>query len=385
MADPGRPRHRWPRPSRRACLAAAALLAAGAAAGLLADAALRASPAAAGGTVRVATAPVVRTDLTNTMQVSGALGYAGSYTITNELAGTAYTALPGAGQVVRRGQRIYEVDGGPVFLFYGARPEWRALSASVADGPDVAELDANLIALGYASPADLTVSDVFTWATAAAVERWQAATGQPLTGTVGLGQVAYAPGAIRVVSAAVSLGAAVQPGATVLTATSATPVVLAALPVAQEYLVRRGDPVTVTLPDGTTTTPGVVSAISAEATATSPGTPDQPSPAPPGASPGSGGTQTTVQVTVRLDRPSAAGNLDQAPVTVNIVSARAGNVLAVPVNALVALAGGGYAVAVVSGSSSRLVAVQTGLFTSTLVEVSGAGLRPRILVQVPAQ
>jgi len=50
----------------------------------------------------------------------------------------------------------------------------------------------------------------------------------------------------------------------------------------------------------------------------------------------------------------------------------------------VALAGGGYAVAVVHGSASHLVAVQTGLITSTQVQVSGAGLRPGELVQVPA-
>jgi hypothetical protein len=91
-----------------------------------------------------------------------------------------------------------------------------------------------------------------------------------------------------------------------------------------------------------------------------------------------------VQVTIRLLHPGAAGNLDQAPVTVNIVSAQANNVLAVPVNALVALAGGGYAVTVVHGSSSHLVAVQTGLITSSEVQVSGAGLSPGERVQVPA-
>jgi hypothetical protein len=66
------------------------------------------------------------------------------------------------------------------------------------------------------------------------------------------------------------------------------------------------------------------------------------------------------------------------------VSAQASNVLAVPVNALVALAGGGYAVQVVHGSASHLVAVQTGLITSTQVQVSGPGLSPGVLVQVPA-
>jgi DNA gyrase inhibitor GyrI len=89
-------------------------------------------------------------------------------------------------------------------------------------------------------------------------------------------------------------------------------------------------------------------------------------------------------MTVRLTHPDAAGNLDQAPVQVNVVSAQASNVLAVPVNALVALAGGGYAVYVVDGSARHLVAVQTGLFTSTLVQVTAAGLSPGTAVEVPS-
>ena len=59
-------------------------------------------------------------------------------------------------------------------------------------------------------------------------------------------------------------------------------------------------------------------------------------------------------------------------------------VLAVPVSALVALAGGGYAVEVDGGSSRRLVAVRTGLFGQTLVQVSGSGLHPGTRVEVPA-
>ena len=154
----------------------------------------------AGGRSHVATAPVVRTDLTNTVQVSGALGFAGSYTVANQMQGTAYTALPPPGQVVRRGHRLYEVDGSPVILLYGPRPEWRDLFLGVTPGPDVAQLDANLIALGYATPATLTVSDTFTAATSFAVQRWQAALGLTVTGVVAAGQVAYAPGPLRVAS-----------------------------------------------------------------------------------------------------------------------------------------------------------------------------------------
>ena len=87
---------------------------------------------------------------------------------------------------------------------------------------------------------------------------------------------------------------------------------------------------------------------------------------------------------VRLARLAAAGHLDQAPVTVSIVSAQVRDVLAVPVGALVALAGGGYAVEVMRGSGGHLVAVQTGLFAQTLVQVSGPGLIAGQRVEVPS-
>jgi hypothetical protein len=50
----------------------------------------------------------------------------------------------------------------------------------------------------------------------------------------------------------------------------------------------------------------------------------------------------------------------------------------------VALAGGGYAVEVDRGGSLHLVAVRTGLFGQTLVQVTGSGLRPGTRVEVPA-
>jgi hypothetical protein len=340
-------------------------------------------------------APVVRANLTNTVQVSGSLGYAGSYTIVNQAPGTAFTALPAVGTTIRRGRALYEVDGTPVTLFYGVRPQWRALSVGVAAGRDVAQLDRNLIALGYG--AGLIVSDYFTDATAYAVERWQVACGLPVTGMVPLGQVGYAPGPLRVTAVTPVLGSPPQPGANVLTATSPTPVVLAQVPVGQEYLVRAGDEVTVTLPDGVTTTPGVVTSVSSVASggdgssgSATEGPGSQGNQGNQGGQGGqagpasAGGGQATVQMTVRLVRPAAAGHLDQAPVTVSIVSAQARDVLAVPVSALVALAGGGYAVEVVRGSGGHLVAVQTGLFSQTLVQVSGPGLIAGQRVEVPS-
>ena len=393
--DPADPAHGGvhppvpPRPHRRTRAAAVAvpLVAAGVTAAIvLSGSAWRAGQPAASGSasaIALGSAPVVRVDLTNTVQVSGSLSYAGSYAIVDQQQGTAYTALPAPGATIRRGHELFEVDGVPVTLFYGATPEWRPLSVGVAAGRDVAQLDRNLIALGYG--AGLAVSEYFTDATAYAVELWQAASGLPVTGAVPLGQVAYAPGPLRITGVNPVLGSAPQPGATVLTATSPVPVVIADVPVGQEYLVKAGDQVTVTLPDGVTTTPGIITSVASVASANTGG-------GSPGGSPGAGATpgpgggtgQDTVPMTVRLTHPDAAGHLDQAPVSVSIVSAQANGVLAVPVSALVALAGGGYAVDVVQGAAVHLIAVQTGLFGQTLVQVSGAGLAAGMRVQVPS-
>ncbi len=251
----------------------------------------------------------------------------------------------------------------------------------------MAQLDRNLIALGYG--AGLVVSDYFTGATAYAVGLWQAARGLPVTGTVPLGQVAYAPGPLRITGVTPVPGSPPQPGTAIATATSPVPVVIAAVPVGQEYLVKAGDAVTVTLPDGVSTTPGVVTSLSSVASAASPNAGSPPDGST--ASQGPGGGQDTVQMTVRFTRPADTGHLDQAPVSVNIVSAQARDVLAVPVSALVALAGqgngevgGGYAVDVVQGGTAHLVAVQTGLFAQTLVQVSGPGLTAGLRVEVPS-
>jgi peptidoglycan hydrolase-like protein with peptidoglycan-binding domain len=360
----------------RAIAVAAPIAAVGVTTGILVGVlGLRPAPAASVAQAPSSTAAVTRTDIVNTLQVSGSLSYAGSYTIVNQAQGTAYTWLPAAGHIIERGHALYEVDGVPVTLFYGARPAWRALSEGVTPGPDVRQLDRNLIALGYG--ANLTVSDWYTWQTAYAVERWQQATGLPVTGTVPLGQVAFASGALRVTSITPTLGSTAQSGTTVLGATSSAPVVTALLPVTQEYLVRPGDSVTVTLPDGVTTVPGTVTAVSSVAT-TNPG----------GRSNGSGNTPDAVPTTIQLTRPQAAGTLDQAPVTVNIVSGKARNALAVPISALVALADGGYAVQVMTGAGAHptghLVPVRTGLFSNTLVQVTGPGLAAGQKVEVPS-
>jgi hypothetical protein len=178
-------------------------------------------------------------------------------------------------------------------------------------------------------------------------------------GSLALGQVVFEPGALRVNRLTGSLGG--QAAGPVLAATSDRRVVTVALDTSQESEVSAGDKVTVTLPDGKVT-PGTVSSVGRVATTT------------PASQQGSG-PATTIPVQVTLTDPPAAGLLDQAPVTVNITTAIARDVLAVPVTALLARSPDGYAVEVADqGKPRRFVPVTPGIFddASGMVQVSGA-------------
>ena len=253
-------------------------------------------------------------------------------------------------------------------LLRGGVPAWRTLEAGVTNGPDVHELEQNLQALGYASPG-MTVDTQWDAQTTTAVKRWQKALGVPQTGVVSLGSVVFEPGPLRVTANAATLGATVQTGAPVLQATTTSRVVTVALDPALQPEVKSGNAVSVTLPDGSTM-PAHVSSVGTVATQASSGSNGGSTPAP------------TIDVQVTLDDPSAAGALDEAPVSVNITTASASDVLAVPVQALVALLEGGYAVQVDEGGQLHYVRVTLGIFANGWVQVSGAGLAAGQIVVV---
>jgi Putative peptidoglycan binding domain len=332
--------------------------------------------------------------------------------------GTIYTWLPAVGQVIKQDQPVYSVSDQPVPLLYGSIAAYRAFYVGMSGGGDVGELTRDLIALGYGD--GLRQSNRYSSATAAAVERWQKALGLPVTGEILLGEVVFEPGPIRVTSVTPSVGTSVSGGGgggaasgggaaggsggggTVLTATGTTPVVTVDLGVDQEYLVKPGDVVSVVLPDGTSTVGGHVESVGTVATCSSgggtgtggTGTGGSPGSGSGGQSPctsaGSNGgagsnSSPTVTVTITLDSTPAGAALDQAPVNVNITAQTVDNVLAVPVNALLALAGGGFGVQVATGDTSRLVGVTTGMYSNTMVQVSGPGLTAGMRVEVPSQ
>jgi peptidoglycan hydrolase-like protein with peptidoglycan-binding domain len=310
-------------------------------------------------TTPVATAVVQRQDLSGQTKVDGTLGYAGNATVQSPLTGRI-TWLPTVGTVVRRGGTLLAVDNTPVQLFYGTKPSWRDLSVGVDDGPDVRQLEQNLVALGYDPDHQITVDGHYTWATTAAVKRWQKARGLDQTGTFTTGMPAvFLPWAARVKQVSASVGAQAAPGGAVYAVTSNLHQVTVDLDVSQQSYVKAGDRVEVVLPNGRRIK-GRVSEVGRVAETQ-----------------GSGQEQTTtIPVTVTLDNPKAGGRLDQAPVDVYVTTQTRKGVLAVPVGALLALTEGGYAVETVDAAGQhRLLPVRLGVFSDGMVEVAGSGLR----------
>jgi hypothetical protein len=94
---------------------------------------------------------------------------------------------------------------------------------------------------------------------------------------------------------------------------------------------------------------------------------------------GSGGSSSTIPVTIALSGHHSGAGFDQAAVSVNFAEQRANSVLSVPVTALLAIAGGNYAVAQ-AAPPHKLVPVTTGLFAAGYVQISGAGIYPGLNV-----
>ena len=345
------------------------------------------------------TAHVEKRTLSARVSVAGILAYAarpdGSlYSVIDQARGT-YTRLPAIGQVVTQGQVLYRVNDRPVVLLHGSTPAYRTLSAG-ANGPDVRELNADLVALGHASRAELSpTSAFFGAATATALRKLQAAVGVAQTGTLALGQAVFEPTAVRVTALSAQLGGRTQPGQTVMQATSTTREVQVALDASQQTEVAVGDRVTVTLPDNRTT-PGVVSRVAKVATcppSSGAGGSSSSSSTAAGtdacSSGSSGATAPTIAVDVTFSHPAASGKWDQAPVQVGITTASVSNALVVPVTALLAQSGGGYAVELAgtgAPATNRLVPVSLGLFDDAdgLVQVTGSGLDAGQNVVVPS-
>ena len=303
-----------------------------------------------------------RGDLLETESFEGRLRYrdpARFYTPT----GGVVTLLPDEGNTVGRGETLFELDGAPVILLYGERPAWRTLLDGVDEGADVRQLEANLSELGFDPDGELTIDEEFTDVTAGIVEDWQVELGLAETGIVELGRIMFTAGPIRVGRWLTEVGATTGPGAPIFEVSGTEREIVVQLQVDQRELVSEGATAVIILPDDTET-PGTITSISNVAVA------DLQS-----------GRQT-VEVTIAFDNPDAAASFEQAAVDVEVVSEQVLNALLAPVEAVLALAEGGYAIEVVEGESSRLVAIELGKFADGLVEITG-DIQEGDLVAIP--
>ncbi len=363
------------RVARRAGLGAAVTVLGAAAVG--AGWAVTDRPRAASPTAQVVTgtAAVTRGDVAERERFTGTLGFDGSYPVAHRGMPGVLTAVAPAGTTVGRGGILYRVANQPVRLLYGTVPAYRDLALGVTPGPDVRELEANLVALGMDPGHNLTVDDRFTAATAAAIRRWQAAWGLPAsqrTGALPSGSVVFEPGALRIDQVPVAVGAEVAPGTSVLTATSTRQVVTSEIPVAQQASVHPGDHVQITVTGLPGAATGTVVHVGRTAAASGQQNGQQNGPQQP----------PTITVIIQVTLPAAAANLDEAPTGVLVTTADKHDVLLVPVVALLPRPGGGYQVRLSTGG---YVPVTPGLFDEVTgsVEVTGE-LTQGQLVQVPA-
>jgi len=199
------------------------------------------------------------------------------------------------------------------------------------------------------------------------VDKLQDDLGIKETGKITLGQVVFLPyDSVRVTEVKVVDGGVAQSGGEVLSVSSTARQVTVALDASAQGNVKVGDKVDITLPN-LKTAPGTVSSVGKVAKKSDSGT-------------------STIAVTITPKDSKATGDLDQAPVQVSIVTDEAQSVLAVPINALLVLAGGGYAVEAVDAAGQRqVVPVELGMFDNQAgtVGVTSTGLSAGQQVVVP--
>lgn len=361
--DPTR-RHPARRRALIASLAACALVIAGGVTGFVVlqqasatDTASDAPP------VKTSTAAIERGTLSGVSQAPGTLDYADQRDVAAGSGGTV-TALAPVGSQVSLGGGLYWIDNVPVPLLHGPLPAWRAFAAGMADGPDVLQLEMSLAALGYF---DRTPDQEFAASTERAVKLWQKALGLEQTGRLELGSFVFMAGDVRIGAEKAGVGSQVGPGSPVVSVTSLEKRVEVDLKLSDQRLAIPGAAVSIALPGGASTT-GTVTAV---------GVPTEQE--------SNGQKSVIIPVTIALDDPAAAADLQRSSVTVGFPSERREDVLSVPVEALIALDAQRFGVEVVAGDgTTKRVPVTTGLFADGRVEISGDGIAAGDDVVVPA-
>jgi hypothetical protein len=299
----------------------------------------------------VRTVTVQRADLANTASLSANIGFGPPRPVKGTGTGTV-TKLPAVGEVAERGKELFRVDDQPVIAFFGATPLFRKLEAPGTKGSDVAVMIDNLAALGYQAgprPKDATKAE-YTPRLIEAVKRWQRSLGLEPTGAIEPGRVFVLDGPVRVSVVKAQLGVSVTEE--LFEVTSTTRLVTAQVLSTDAGPAKTEMPVVIVRPDAKEV-PGKITSVTYL----------------PPAQDGAGAPK--VEIVVIPDRAGDVSDVDTAPAQIKITTESRTDVLTVPLEALVALKEGGYAVQLPSG---ELKAVQTGLYSQNKVEISGADI-----------
>ncbi|GAB3271686.1 efflux RND transporter periplasmic adaptor subunit [Kineosporia babensis] len=318
-----------------------------------------------------ASAQIERRDLSTEQTLSGEVGYGTSTELSGRVEATV-TWLPKPGRKIQLGQQLYRADDRPVSLFYGKLPLYRPIAGKKLVGRDVRLVSDNLSALGYDVGATSlepvrdgkplrSGESALTSDLVKAIKRWQEDTGRDVTGRVEIGDVQVQQGPVRVDSALVQVGASTdQP---LLTVTANRKVVTVSASMSQAGSISKDDRATVSLPDGTEIPARVRS--KGRTYSSQEGVQEE---------------EQKLAVTIVVDKAKALKGIDTAEVQVKFVARTVKDALVVPVEALVSLREGGYAIQ--RTDDGGLVAVETGMFADGLVEITGDGLEPGLSVVV---
>ena len=291
------------------------------------------------------TATAERRTLDDRLILNGTLSR-GEPTALPDVTGTV-TALPSAGDVIDKGQRVVEIEGTPRVLFTGERPFWRDLSVDSPRGEDIRQLEQNLADLGWFEG---EVDDVYDWRTRDAVRRWQKEHRLEGDGVFSQSSVVVLRGSpVRIDRVTGKLG---DQGGSVATYTGTTMEIGASMSDTQVKRVAAGMPAEVEFPDGTKAPGHVSEVIPAQAkTATA--------------------EAVKARAKVVLDDPAVLDGRDPASVKVRIVrQGESEPVLAVPAVALLATGDGAYAVEVVRADGTvERVPVEVGRMSDAFVAI----------------
>ena len=288
------------------------------------------------------TSQVLRETLQSSVEFNGDLGFGETRELMSGADGIV-TWVPPEETVIRHGEIIWQIDAVPVPYLDGAIPMYRELFWGAKKGDDILQLEALLIDDGY-GPDGWVADSTFDRTTHNALKKWQKAIGMTDDGAIAPTEVVFGTQPLRVVDAAY-VGDTTGSGP-ILTVSGARAEVSVVASSRQLETFQRTPDVVIVLADGRE-----LDATIDEVRAT------------PADEEGRFGYQVTYLVEDSIG--------EAQPVKVRIEQTLAEDSLTVPVDALVALAEGGYALEVVTDGGNVLRGVEVIDFDDTRVAFTG--------------